>query len=371
MATVGKELTSPESGWQRIDGKNSLITYSPSKYSWSDATFWAGTGTATPDNRNGEGYFAFNFTGSSGLRLIAYKGPGNTTENNLSIYLDGVKIADQSQYSNPSIPQCLILDLTGLSTGEHYVKIQRLPTTTGTYNGMNLDAIDIDSTGTLKAYNETPTGVDDANTVSLLHFNGGIVDESGKVWTAYGGPTITAEGKFSSGLLFNGAQYINCSHADFSFPGKDFTVECFVKVDSSTDTYVPIQHAVTDFSSNVGWQLDIINGQAVLYIAGIGLSTYSTSIVGAKTHIAVIRAGDLLKLFVGGVLVSSDAFSFNQSTYAMMLNFGAPKNAASSYPMMGMLDEIRISNIARYTTNFTPPTAPFGSTKFQFISGGM
>lgn len=158
MATVGQALTAPETGWTRYDGENALITYSPSKVSWTDATFWNSTGT-TSQNTDGTGFIAFNFSGSARIRLLSFKANNYATQNCMAVYIDGTKVTEMSLYSASNVSQCLVLDTSGLATGEHFVKIQSLATTTGTYNGTNLDAIDIDSGGTLKAYNEniTPT----------------------------------------------------------------------------------------------------------------------------------------------------------------------------------------------------------------------
>ena len=84
--------------------------------------------------------------------------------------------------------------------------------------------------------------VDDSNTISLLAFDGDdastdFVDESGKLWTAYGAAQLdTAQKVYGSASgLFNGsaATYITTPfHSDFAIGGGDWTVDLRVRFNS-------------------------------------------------------------------------------------------------------------------------------------------
>lgn len=69
----------------------------------------------------------------------------------------------------------------------------------------------------------------DEYTVSLLHFDGGLTDETGKVWTAQNGAAInTTQSKFGeSSLYLNGTnQYLaTLGSTDFDFGSGDFTID--------------------------------------------------------------------------------------------------------------------------------------------------
>ena len=82
--------------------------------------------------------------------------------------------------------------------------------------------------------------------------------------------------------------------------------------------------------------------------------------LGVWTHVAVGRSGANLRLFAGGVqqgttfnISTSTIFPFNAVTL-----IGQTTNGAT-YGMNGNIDEFRMTKAARYTANFTPPTAPF------------
>ena len=84
-----------------------------------------------------------------------------------------------------------------------------------------------------------------------------------------------------------------------------------------------------------------------------------TMTAGVWTHIAVTRSGSTFRAFLDGVLVS--AFTFTNATVlaglaTQALYIGGRVDGLSS--MNGYLDDVRITKgVARYTANFTPPTA--------------
>jgi len=74
-------------------------------------------------------------------------------------------------------------------------------------------------------------------------------------------------------------------------------------------------------------------------------------------HVAASREGTSLRVFIDGVLV-------NTSTNSNNMNFGRLRvgsNGSNTGEWFhGWMDELRITKgVARYTANFTAPTAPF------------
>ena len=79
-------------------------------------------------------------------------------------------------------------------------------------------------------------------------------------------------------------------------------------------------------------------------------------------HIALCREGtgtNQTKIFVDGtaVLTYTDASNYASYTYGPYLASYDAGGTTAEY--IGYVDEFRISTVARYTSNFTPPTAPF------------
>ena len=84
-------------------------------------------------------------------------------------------------------------------------------------------------------------------------------------------------------------------------------------------------------------------------------------------HVAVTRAGNALYFFLNGTIVgSSSGYSFtNNLTDSTIVSIGytygyVPSVNNTFYQCDGYIDDLRITKgVARYTSNFTPPTAPF------------
>ena len=104
------------------------------------------------------------------------------------------------------------------------------------------------------------------------------------------------------------------------------------------------------WASNGNLQFYIQSSLACFYTFSFTLNTWY--------HLAVARSGSSVKMFVDGSEVASGTSSNSASANS---NVGISSNqAGTSDYFQGYLDEVRITKgVARYTANFTPPTAPF------------
>ena len=109
--------------------------------------------------------------------------------------------------------------------------------------------------------------------------------------------------------------------------------------------------------------------------SGNGNSICSSAVVadGAWHHVAAVRSGAQLRIFVDGQEAGQGTGPTGDVSYdpkgaappdmpnEKYLVLGAEKHdAGAEYPSYhGFLDELRISKIARYTGSFSPPAAPF------------
>jgi hypothetical protein len=224
----------------------------------------------------------------------------------------------------------------------------------------------------------------------LLHFNG--VDAStvftdsasGKTstgaapnaWTAAGNAQIdTADFQFSgsSGLFDGTGDWITTpDSADFEPLSSDFTIDFWCKVldngvqrglcgkatgfTGATDrSYFMYRDTTTNHVI-----AEVSNGATTV---AIGSATAITVAAGWK-HVALVRSGNSLLLFVGGVLENTAAFTGTVNDVASpfaVATIGAGLLAGWN----GWIDEFRLSiGIARWTATFTPPNAPYISDGF-------
>jgi len=249
------------------------------------------------------------------------------------------------------------------------------------------------STGNITAINGASTGQDTGNysswngqavpanadpyIKSLLHLDGAdngttFTDETGKSWSYYINAVKTKTGtkKFgtASGYFTWPGSYQNALytdyHADFDVGASDFTLDFWVY--SATGAggggfigfYNP-DHTIIPF----GVKIDNDNTQFGLYAS----SSHSSQDYGSSgntvsswgntwRHIALVRQGTSYKLYVGGALYKSATVSGNPAVDAN--GKFSIFCAAASYDKV-YVDELRFSLTARWTADFTPPTAPY------------
>lgn len=217
-------------------------------------------------------------------------------------------------------------------------------------------------------------------TKSLLHFDAVdgstfIADAAGRTWTAYGNAQIdTAQSKFGgSSLLLDGDDYISSAHSDdFILGAGDFTVECFIRLSSlpsSANFYFIV--CKDDIALTRGWSMVVSGplGGKLRFNIWSGSTSYPVGSLSALTaliwvHVAVARQGNTLRSFVDGVLQESldvTGISTNDTTHPIILGI-VPSNGVPqpTTGFAGHIEEFRlVKGEAKYTSNFTPPAAPF------------
>ena len=206
----------------------------------------------------------------------------------------------------------------------------------------------------------------DANTLLLLHAED-FSDSSNNANTiANNGVTLTA-GKFDNSFYFNGAS--NLSFAKLISGIADWTIECWVKITSISSTEQMIVRlggiAYIDYPLAC---ISIINGRinfSSYYNAsstGFYKTTTSAINTGVWHHIAFTKFGSNFYGFVDGVLVMTTTGLSNLGTASTISYLGYCKiksGQSNIFWFTGYIDEFRVSNLARWTANFTPPNEAY------------
>lgn len=203
----------------------------------------------------------------------------------------------------------------------------------------------------------------DQYTVSLLHFNEGLKDETGKVWTAFGG--ASTDGGTSLNLSTSSQGLTTPIHTDFALGDVDFTIDCWV---FKTTQWSPDYEYLAAHATQYGvcsWMIYFTNGK-LSFATGKDKWDWPFMLTGSKVlelnkwnHIAISRSGSNLYLLVNGVVDASVSNFSNFSTAALNMGLGANLYSPGC---LGYIDEFRISKgIARWTDNFTPPNNPGGT----------
>jgi len=225
------------------------------------------------------------------------------------------------------------------------------------------------------------------NNVSLLlHGDGAngsttIVDSSpsSKTATLVGDVQISTaqsqSGFGGSSIVFDKVDdRITYSSSDFAFGIGDFTVEAWIfSLDvssASTRGWLQTSAATGALQTSYNNGLAIfqginansspVNGAICVGIGGSNLfgSAGPTAVLFANQwqHIAVTRSGSTCRAFVDGTEVGTRQNSSNLTGSNLVVG----GYYSTSYLFDGYIHDLRITKgVARYTSNFTPPTAPF------------
>jgi hypothetical protein len=207
-----------------------------------------------------------------------------------------------------------------------------------------------------------PTAI--SNTYLLLNFtNAGIYDASSKnnLETVSSVQVSTTQSKFGGSSMWfqSGGTLSMLNNPGLRFGTGDFTVEWWMYWNT-------VATASVGFVSGSGnGSTDIRFANNLLYLGKFNQSLDSsfawTPSAGQWYHVAMTRNGSSLRAFVNGTQIGTTATNsgtydcIGTSFYVGTVTFGAAADTPLAY-----IDDFRITKgIARYVSNFSPPSAAF------------
>jgi len=221
----------------------------------------------------------------------------------------------------------------------------------------------------------------DVFTKLLLHFDGADASTvftdsstggagSPHALTANGNAQIdTAQSKFggASGLFDGSGDWISTpDHADFTLGSGDFTIDLWFRRNATGTQMLAGQISSTAAAASSAWYIQCQNAGNLLN-AGISngtsftilQSTTALPVDGLWHHVAFVRSGNTLRLFLDGVQEDTDTFIGAVNDGAVTLSIGRGGELNSQY-WNGWIDEFRLSaGVARWSANFTPPASAY------------
>lgn len=206
--------------------------------------------------------------------------------------------------------------------------------------------------------NGATTAVDESDSSHIIGFNNGA--ELSDTQQRFGATSLDL-------LTHTSTKNTSCAaSADWQFGSGDFTIELWYR---SGGTFTGSRKLIsyTDDSSNISWALVragtnglsfyySINGHTVI---DSGNHTF-TNWTASWRFIAVSRVGNTLYVFLNGQQVFTMDFTGVSLFPANALMCVGKSESGSGSSPGGYIDEVRITKgIGRYSSNFTPPNAPF------------
>ena len=303
------------------------------------------------------------------------------TGNDLGLFLNGLRIAHNDSFT------------TSLNSGNTYLQIgQTDNSSTDGFVGEVRDVRFINgshvydaSSGFLTVPTESLTAV--TNTKFLINNVGylkdlsaskhaltisGTVSKTVSKITAFSDNTSAKSGqapydfetysasKHGGSVKLDGSgDYVSAaSSADFGFGTGDFTIEGWYY--QTTATNYSILFATGNSSSGIGSHMRS-NGNITITVPGTTVSHEFTSVytptINVWYHVAVVRNGSTITVYLNGESVGSASNSLNYNS-ANKINIGMDGNSSSA-AFNGYVSDFRVvKGTAVYTSAFTPPTSP-------------
>lgn len=228
----------------------------------------------------------------------------------------------------------------------------------GTTTTVNSTTVTVDDPVFTLGGDVAPTVTDNKDRGIEFRYSIEVPNRTAKIVT-HTGEISTSTYKFGTGS-FNFGNIGNStlsspSNADFAFGTGNFTIEYWANHYniSGSQSQIDMRTAASQVVPRIYTSL----GQVFYYVNGVNRITGTTLNTNTWYHIAVCRSGTVTKLFINGVQAGSSYTDTNN--YIQTLFAAGIYTVDSTQDMAGYIDEVRISNTARYTTNFTVPSSPF------------
>jgi len=335
--------TGDNGGWSLSTNSSGFIGFGYSNGGWN--TTGGITTTTNPIKINEWSHIAITRDSSNTLRVFV-NGLSSVTPITLAQSLDTVAVQQASVQ-----PRTFRVAVGGLGDGA----------LSGYYTGY-ISSVKI-QTGVAKyTANFTPalqTFPNDSGINYLSNMNTmGIVDiTSRNVMETVGNVSLNSTKKFGTGsLTFDGTgDYIFSRALDIFTLSGDFTIEGWAYL-NATGNYRLC--TLGDSVGASGIEIYVSGGNWTVYSSGAIRITGAAATRQTWIHIAVVRSGSTVTLYVNGTASGSTWSS--SSTFSGACYIGAEfYNGSVTADTNGYIDDLRITRFARYTANFTAPTSTF------------
>ena len=287
---------------------------------------------------------------------IAWSYDGTT----LSGYINGVRGGTATPSFNISQNNGIVgrVGFTAASYMSGYISSLRVVKGSAVYSGTSFSV----PTAPLTAISGT--------SLLLSGTNGGITDAAAKnVLETVGGAAIsTAQSKWGgSAMYFDGSgDYLSMVEtAILNFGSSDFTIEAWIYATATVGANRPIWSTGTNSTNWMSLYLHTAAGRPEFAIISGGsniIDLFPSDVVSTNTwyHLAVTRSGSTFRMFLNGTVISSGTSATAVPDYTDNYRVGYGRWNGDTGVYAGYINDLRVTNgYARYTANFTPPTAAF------------
>ena len=190
--------------------------------------------------------------------------------------------------------------------------------------------------------------------------------------TVNGAQISTAQSKFGgSSMLFDGSNdYLSVGGSEWNsnLNSGDFTVEFWIRFNTIGTPYI-----IQNYNGSNGWGVAVWSGgggtnyfdgfwysggwKYIQYDVG-GSSQYTTASADTWYHVAFVRDGNDWSLYLNGTLEGTRTGLSGSITSSSLGSLEIGRKYNGTYYVDGYIDDLRITKgLARYTSNFTPPTS--------------
>lgn len=206
--------------------------------------------------------------------------------------------------------------------------------------------------------------MNDTHMKLLLHGDG-FVDKSmyKQQVTNMGTAVVNNFGKFG-----NNSFYFDGANARIQLPNlisanQPFTIDLWFYGTAQKNNTI-WSHGGTNTPHGTGGGVEYFGDLSLIYYCSGFLIQGAPISANTWHHLAIVGDRVSVKLYLNGVLygqVANYAYSFSSAGETI----GANDSAYGIENFAGYIDEIRISDVVRYTENFTPPTEPYPDAEVQ------
>jgi hypothetical protein len=336
--------TAPENAQSLMVMLNGVTQVPVTDYTVSGTTL---TFTTAPDS--GMGILVYHLGKAAAIGTLA----DNSVTNSKIVTLDAAKLTG-------SLPSGMFADTTSIdqtiaSLGIHVAVADNK----ASFNlpGVFIDQFESD-TGIL-----TETTVDrDTTGEYVSSVQGTFYGTQHTVTSTATANHSTTQAKFGASSIYSNAtgKLSIADHSDFTFGTNDFTIEMWIHtgVGNRVCGQYTSSAADTSFTSWLGGAGTQMHWKFYYGTSSVQIGGGANLGDNAWHHVAAVRNGNTFSSYVDGVLANStsSAISLNDSSQPVIFGEGRD-NGGGGY--IGYLDDIRISNTARYTSAFSVPSAAF------------